>query len=123
MTAITMFIERPETDPNDPHAPQAITLAQWKRAIQKVEGVRLADGDGESRHPFTKETVTVPNTGGDAEVRLRNRRWARVFSWHREYVRFEARPTTDDPIMQAAKQLAKILHAEIRDENGSTHPH
>lgn len=97
-----------------------ITLSEWKKAVDLVEGVRMSEGDAALLNPLTKETVVLHNRGGDAELfRPDCNRWLRVLWWTPDgIVRFPAPETEGDPLLTTARSLATELDARIVGQDG-----
>lgn len=103
--------------------PQPITLSEWTEAIGRVEGVRMSQGDASLVNPLTKETVTLPNRGGDADLfRTDCNRWLRALWWTPDgIVRFAAPETDGDPVLSAARALATELEARVVSQDGEVY--
>jgi len=90
--------------------------------VEKTEGVRLAIGDTEIRNPKTNETISIPNSGGDAEVfYVTQQEWVRVYSWSSGLIAFKGLPSferSDDPARITARRLAQALNAKIVGSEG-----
>jgi hypothetical protein len=75
--AYEIHIERPSAD----EEPSPIALSEWRAAVARTDGVRMADGDYHITNPKTGERITLRNAGGDAEVFFPdNGAWLRAFS-------------------------------------------
>lgn len=115
MTRI-LHIERESIDGE----PRPITLPEWKEAVGSVEGVRMSLGDASLLNPVTKETVVLPNRGGDADLfRADCNRWLRALWWTPDgIVRFAAPEADGDTVLQTAQALASELEARVVDDQG-----
>lgn len=101
----------------------AITLEEWKEAVDHVDGVRMARGDAEIVNPLTERIVTLRNRGGDVEVFRKDcGRWLRVLFWTPDgIVRFTAPGMKDDPIIPLACRLAGELGARVYGDRGEVY--
>src|SRR6266536_5356085 len=72
----SLHIERAEGE-------RAITLDEWRAAVQSNNHFRLASGDVELENPKTHEKIRIPNSGADVEILVQPDRWLRAFSWSR----------------------------------------
>ena len=99
-----------------------ISLSEWKKAIENTPGVRLASGDGVVMNPHTRETISIPNSGGDAEVYYPAKaEWMRVYSWFDGDISFKGVPSFEesaDPLRTTARLLAAALDARIVGDEG-----
>lgn len=100
--------------------PQPITLPEWKEAVERVEGVRMAEGDASAVNPLTQATIVIPNRGGDVEIfRADCQRWLRALWWTPGgIVRFAAPETHGDRVAEIARALAAELQARLVDDDG-----
>jgi hypothetical protein len=101
----------------------AIALADWVAAVERISGVRLADGDYTVRLPETGQTFILRNNGGDAELHFAHAgEWRRVFRWDEESIQFVGTEEFGaDPACQlrsVARALAAELGAVVRGEDG-----
>ena len=90
--------------------------------------MRLAIGDRELVNPETNETISIPNSGGDAEVFYVTKKewvtqeeWVRVYSWSNGLITFKGLPSferSDDPVRLTARRLAQALNARIIGSEG-----
>lgn len=100
-----------------------IALEEWVAAVERIPGVRLADGDYTVRLPETGQTFVLRNNGGDAELHFAHvGEWRRVFRWDEESVQFVGTEEFGaDPACQlrsVARALATELGAVVRGEDG-----
>lgn len=100
-----------------------IALEEWVAAVERISGVRLADGDYTVRLPETGQTFVLRNNGGDAELHFAHvGEWRRVFRWDEESVQFVGTEEFGaDPACQlrsVARALATELGAVVRGEDG-----
>lgn len=114
--ARTLHIEREMLDGEA----RPITLPEWKEAVERVEGVRMAEGDASAVNPLTQAAVVIPNRGGDVEIfRADCQRWLRALWWTPGgIVRFAAPETDGDRVAEIARTLASELQARIVDNEG-----
>ncbi|WP_158755130.1 hypothetical protein [Dyella sp. S184] len=96
-----------------------IELNEWQLAAQSIANLRLDESDNVSSNPRTGEVIRVPGQAGAVAIQI-NGEWSKVFRWHKGKVSFNAPASTsgEDPVMAAALQLAKILSAKIRGDEG-----
>jgi hypothetical protein len=118
--AYELHIERPGRE---------ISLEEWRGAVARTPGVRLAEGDVVGVNPSTTEEIRVRGSVGDVEV-LFNRggllgfgareEWVRVFRFVRGRASFKPGDTTSqsDPVRKSAVQLARALGAIIVGDEG-----
>lgn len=101
----------------------AISLEEWKDAVDHVEGVRLARGDAEVPNRLTDRILVLPNRGGDAEVFRKDcGHWLRALFWTPDgIVRFTAPGMKEDPIIPLACKLANELGAHVYGDEGETY--
>jgi len=106
--------------------PIPISLADWKDALSRSEGVRLL-GDREVRttNPTTGEVISIPVRDGDAEVFWADEdQWRPAFSWRRGSIKFSGHLEPGDrahPVWAAAVLLATRLGAVIRGDEGEVY--
>ena len=112
----TLHIEREMLDGQA----RPITLPEWKEAVERVDGVRMAEGDASAVNPLTQGRIVIPNRGGDAEIfRADCQRWLRALWWTPGgIVRFAAPEKDEDPVTDIARALATELEARIMDAEG-----
>lgn len=110
----TLHIQREMPDGE----PRPITLAEWKEAVERVDGARLAEGDACAVNPLTRDRIVIPNRGGDVEIfRDDCRCWLRALWWTPAgTVRFAAPDGNGDPVAEIAHALAKELGARVLDD-------
>jgi hypothetical protein len=118
--AYELLISRTEYEP----AP--ITLDEWKIAVEKASGIRLAIGDSIIKNPKTRGEIRVANFGGGAEVYFSaSDEWIRAFRYCRNgTVVFNAPQNpgdSNDLVMFIAQQLAIYLKARVVGEEGETY--
>jgi hypothetical protein len=59
-----------------------VVLSEWRAAVERTDGVRMAEGDHRITNPKTGEIIKLRNDGGDAEVFFTvEASWRRVFYW------------------------------------------
>jgi hypothetical protein len=118
--AYELHIERPGRE---------ITLEEWRGAVARTSGVRLAEGDAVGVNPTTNEEIRIRGSGGDVEVLFSRggllgfgaqEEWVRVFRFVRGRASFKPGDTTSpaDPVRKSAAQLAKALGALIVGDEG-----
>ncbi len=99
-----------------------ITLAEWVDAVERVEGVRLAEGDYSVRLPETGQVFTLRNNGGDAELHYpHTNEWRRTFRFEGESIQFRAPKDFHSPtnhVRQVACRLATALGASVCGDEG-----
>jgi hypothetical protein len=97
-----------------------ISIEEWRAAVEKTEGVRLAKGPLTAVNPVTGEPVSIGNSGGDAEVFLPDaNEWFRVFRWSPRGVHFAARSSfADMPFCGIVLELAHRLGASVIGDEG-----
>lgn len=97
-----------------------ITINEWKQAVGRQKGMRMAHGDASAMVPTTGEAVIMPNRGGDAEVwREDCQDWLRTFWWSpMGHVSFALPSDGNDPTLRLAQELADYLGAELCDDEG-----
>jgi hypothetical protein len=114
--------ENGESYDDDGSIVNPISLSEWKAAVEKTPGVRLASGDWVIVNPHTGATIRVPNKGGDAEVYFPiESEWIRVYSWSGGAIEFRGLPSfehSDDPLRIATYLLATALDARIVGDDG-----
>ena len=103
--------------------PRPITLPEWKEAVERVQGVRMAEGDASAVNPLTKDRIVIPNRGGDVEIfRADCQCWLRTLWWTPAgSVRFAAPETDGDTVAEIARALATELQARIVDDEGKVY--
>ena len=103
-----------------------IALKEWRTAVGTTEGVRMAEGDNQVINPRTGEVVSVPNSGGEAEMLFAaDGEWVRVFYWRPPgRASFRATAAFDDEnsdIRRIARGLAARLSAVLIGDDGETY--
>lgn len=100
-----------------------VTLAEWREAVARTEGVRLAEGPHRITNPKTGEPISIGNSGGDAEVFfLKEQQWLRVFYWSPDGIYFApGRSFEDLPFRDIVLKLARHLNASIVGDEGETY--
>lgn len=103
--------------------PRPITLPEWKEAVERVDGVRMAAGDASAVNPLTQARIVIPNRGGDVELfRADCQCWLRALWWTPAgIVRFAVPQTDGDPVVQIARTLAAELEARVVDDEGKVY--
>lgn len=101
--------------------PEPISMEDWKRAVSKLEGVRLCSPKVlTAKNPKTGAEINILRGDGDAEVYFPAEKiWHRVFRWGRGSARFTVTFTPGDlshPVWVAAAALASSLGVVIRGE-------
>ncbi len=104
----------------------AITLDNWKAAVQSAPDVRIVSADLEATNPKTGETINLGNPGGDAELRdPASGEWRRVFFWsvsgRISFSADDAFENRESQIRRTAHSLANSLKAIVKDEYGTTY--
>jgi hypothetical protein len=117
--AYAIHIKRRTADA--PHSP--ISLSEWRAAVSRVDGVRMADGDYHITNPKIDERITLRNAGGDAEVFFPDDgAWLRAFRWSPEgRISFRAPRDFLSPtcfIRRLAAELARELDAQLIGDEG-----
>jgi hypothetical protein len=101
---------------------QVITLAEWVDAVERIDGVRLAEGDYSVRLPETGQVFTLRNNGGDAEVHHTHaNEWRRTFRFDGQGIQFRGPEDFDSPsnhLRQLARRLATALDAVVCGDEG-----
>jgi hypothetical protein len=101
---------------------QGITLAEWVDAVERIEGVWLAEGDYSARLPETGQMFVLRNNGGDAEVHHPSaNEWRRTFRFDGVGILFRGPEDFDDPasdLRQVACRLAVALGAVVCGDEG-----
>jgi hypothetical protein len=100
-----------------------IPLKHWIAAVNRIDGVRLAEGDYSIQLPETGQTFVLRNNGGDAELYIPHAdEWRRVFRWDEESIQFVGTEEFGaDPgcqLRSIARALAAELGAELRGDDG-----
>lgn len=109
-----------------------IAIQEWKAAVKQVPGARLQAAEQITVNPNEPSMrIKIPISDGNVEVYVpKEKAWNRLILWSEAsrtgnlYVRDpsdDARPgfiDAKDPIWIAAANLAKLLHAEIRGQQG-----
>jgi hypothetical protein len=99
-----------------------ISLDEWKAAVEAIRNVRLASDGAVFSNPGTEEIISIPNSGGDAEVYFpADSEWIRVYSWFGGALSFRWLPSfdePDDPVRIATHLLAAVLKARIIGDEG-----
>src|SRR3954469_24640377 len=100
-----------------------ISLDEWRAAVERTEGVRMADGDNVIVNLKTKETIRIRNLGGDAEAYFpAASAWERVFYWRSSgRMSFNAPRDFDAPdcvTRNVARALARELGAVLAGNEG-----
>ncbi|MGA2292153.1 hypothetical protein, partial [Bradyrhizobium sp.] len=100
-----------------------IVLLEWRAAVARIDGVRLAEGDFQIANPKTGEVIRLRNAGGDAEVYFsEDAAWRRVFVWSPSgRISFRAPRDFDLPasvIGRLALELARELDALLVGDAG-----
>lgn len=120
----SLFIER-ENRP--------ISLAEWKHAVEAIDGVRLHSGGIEATNPNTGEVISIKGQEGDVGVNFQSQglleigtksEWIPAIHFHEGRGTFKATPDIENPanpVHAAAVRLAKALEASIRGEEGEVY--
>jgi hypothetical protein len=101
----------------------AIAVSEWRAAVERTNGARIAEGDHQTTNPRTGEVIVLRNTGGDAEVYFpADAAWRRVFRWSRSgRVSFKATPDFEESasdLRRVAIDLAGRLGALLVGDEG-----
>ena len=100
-----------------------LELSEWRAAVARTDGVRMAEGDHRITNPKTGEIIQLRNNGGDAEVFFAgDASWRRVFRWSPpDRISFVAPRDFETPtsaIRRLALQLARDLDAVLVGDEG-----
>ena len=111
-------ISRDESNP--------ISLEEWIKAVQRIDGLRIATGNWTVRNPRTGAEVMILDTGGDVEIFFETeKQWVRVFRWCEDGASFTSRNVNmkdpADPVRNAAMKLAAVLSARVTDDEGEVY--
>lgn len=110
-------------DANALESAQGIPLEDWVDAVNRIDGVRLAEGDYSVRLPETGQTFVLHNNGGDADLHIPHTgEWRRVFRWDVTSIQFVGTEEFGaDPacrLRSVARALAEALQAVMRGDDG-----
>jgi hypothetical protein len=99
-----------------------LELSEWRAAVERTDGVRMAEGDFLITNPKTGEVIRLRNEGGDAEVLTGDGSWRRAFRWSPSgRISFAAPRDFETPtsaIRRLALKLARELDAVLVGDEG-----
>jgi hypothetical protein len=100
---------------------RAITLDEWKSAVDSTQDVRLDTKGLSITNPQTGDVITVAGMEGDAHINVEGT-WHFCFRWRpRGSVAFKAPGNFDDaesPVRRVAMELARKLGARLIGDGG-----
>ncbi len=111
----------------------SISEAEWRQAVEAVEGVRMASGGRRvARNPMTGQGISMPGPVGDAELYFPEDcaydglqgRWLPIFQYSSQGVSINAAfdwEDPDDPVRSAIQALAERLGASVVGDDGETY--
>jgi hypothetical protein len=101
----------------------AIKVDEWRAAVSKFSGARLATQRAETTNPKTGDVLTVKLNPNDVEVLCDDRQWQPGILFSRGRASFSVRAWLPrHPVGAAACHLAHQLKAFIVDYEGGVYP-
>ena len=97
-----------------------IRQEDWNNAVLSRKDLRANAAGNVVKNPKTGAEIRVPGNDGDVDFYFKDlNRWIKVFSWFEGVVLFKATGNCSEEVLHVAFALAKLLDADVTDEEGN----